>query len=129
MSVYPVMRDPETSATAAQLPVFAVQPDVNKIAKIFAGSFERLASLPQEDAARARIITFHEQQEELLRRTIKWLVLLGEDFDRFTAALKAFGRRPFFSRMWTYQELYLAARIKMVCGTHRTNMQALKDVS
>ena len=66
--------------------------------------------------------------DEVRRRTINWLVSLDGNFRRFATALVAFGRRPFFSRMWIYQEISLASTVKMICGIGTANMQALKDI-
>jgi hypothetical protein len=60
---------------------------------------------------------------------VNWLASLNNEFDRFADALKAIGHRPFFSRVWIYQELYLASRILMICGTATADMQALRDIT
>jgi hypothetical protein len=57
------------------------------------------------------------------------MISLGDDFGRFATALKAFGARPFFSRMWIYQEVFLASNMKMLFGTEAANMQALQDIT
>jgi hypothetical protein len=57
------------------------------------------------------------------------MVSLGNDFGRFAAALKACGSRPFFSRTWIYQEVFLASNMKMLFDREAANMQALKDVT
>jgi hypothetical protein len=121
---------------------------VYKIAQIFTGAievwacfgakqddsgflFQALQSFPLDSVSHAQSanMTVTESSNELQRRTVNWLVSLGGDFDRFASALKAFGRRPFFSRMWIYQELYLAAKVVMVCGTATADMLALRDIA
>lgn len=121
---------------------------VYKIAQIFTGAievwacfgaeqddsgflFRALQSFPFDSISHAQTaaMTVTESSQELQRRTVNWLVSLGEDFDRFANALKAFGRRPFFSRMWIYQELYLAKKVLMVCGTATASMLALRDIA
>lgn len=57
------------------------------------------------------------------------MISLGDDFGRFATALKAFGARPFFSRMWIYQEVYLASNMKMLFGAEAASMQALQDIT
>jgi hypothetical protein len=121
---------------------------VYKIAQIFTGAievwacfgaeqddsgflFQALQSFPLDSISHAQseAMTVTESSNELQRRTVNWLVSLGDDFDRFASALKAFGHRPFFSRMWIYQELYLAAKVVMVCGTATADMLALRDIA
>lgn len=57
------------------------------------------------------------------------MISLGDDFGRFATALKAFGARPFFSRMWIYQEVFLASNMNMLFGAQVAKMQALQDVT
>ncbi|KAM0705258.1 hypothetical protein Q7P35_008048 [Cladosporium inversicolor] len=126
------------------LPEKAVQ--VYKIAEIFTGAtevwahfgleqddsdflFQALASFPPEDCSLPVVTSLEYRSDDLQRRTVNWLASLGEDFDRFACAMKAFGHRPFFSRTWIYQELYLASRVIMTCGTAIADMQALRDIS
>jgi hypothetical protein len=90
--------------------------------------FQTLQSFLLRSYAHPAAATPTEKSDELQRRTVSWLVSLGEEFDRFANALKAFGRRPFFSRVWIYQELYLATKVVMICGTATTDMVALKDI-
>jgi hypothetical protein len=121
---------------------------VYKIAQIFTGAievwacfgaeqddsgclFQALQSFPLDSisSVQSAAITVTESSNELQHRTVNWLVSLGDDFDRFANALKAFGRRPFFSRMWIYQELYLAKKVVMFCGTATADMLALRDIA
>lgn len=119
---------------------------VHKIADIFTGAaevwahfgpeqddsdflFQALASFPPEDPFIPIVTSLQHRSDDLQRRTVNWLASLGEDFDRFACAIKAFGHRPFFSRTWIYQELYLASKVIMTCGTATADMQALKDIS
>lgn len=119
---------------------------VHRIAAIFSGAHEvwacfgpasgdsdfllqRLAKFPPEDPTFTANTPFGERSDDLQRRTINWTISLRDDFGRFAAALKAFGSRPFFSRMWIYQEVFLASHMKMLFGTEAANMQALQDVT
>lgn len=85
-----------------------------------------LTSFPEADH---HATTFADRSDDLQRRTINWLIALGDDFGRFAAALKAFGSRTFFTRMWIYQEVFLASNMKMIFGSEAANMQALKDIT
>lgn len=126
------------------LPEKATQ--VHKIADIFTGAaevwahlgpeqdgsdflFQALASFPLEDLSLPIAESLQHRSDDLQRRTVNWLASLGDDFDRFACAMKAFGHRPFFTRAWIYQELYLASKVIMTCGTKTADMQALKDIS
>ena len=119
---------------------------VHKIADIFTGAAEvwaylgpeqddsdfllqALASFPPEDPSLPIVTGLQHRSNDLQRRTVNWLASLGDNFDRFACAMKAFGYRPFFSRTWIYQELYLASKVIMTCGTATADMQALKDIS
>ena len=119
---------------------------VHRIAAIFSGAEEvwacfgpasgdsdfllhKLASFPAEDPTFTAKTTFIERSDDLQRRTINWMISLGDDFGRFATALKAFGSRPFFSRMWIYQEVFLASNMKMLFGSETASMQALQDVT
>lgn len=119
---------------------------VQKIADIFTGAaevwtcfgaheddskilFRALASFPLQDPSSQVDTSLDERSDDMQRRTVNWLVSLGDEFERFATALKAFGRRPFFSRTWIYQELYLASKVIMICGNESANMEALKEIS
>jgi hypothetical protein len=119
---------------------------VHRIAAIFSGADEvwacfgpasgdsdflldKLSSFPAEDRTLTVNTTFAERSDDLQRRTVNWMISLGDDFGRFAIALKAFGARPFFSRMWIYQEVFLASNMKMLFGAQAANMQALQDVT
>jgi hypothetical protein len=119
---------------------------VHRIAAIFSGADEvwacfgpasgdsdfllnKLSSFPAEDPAFTVDTPFAERSDDLQRRTVNWMISLGNDFGRFASALKTFGARPFFSRMWIYQEVFLASNMKMLFGAQAANMQALQDVT
>jgi hypothetical protein len=119
---------------------------VHRIAAIFSGADEvwacfgpasgdsdfllqKLAMFPPESPTFSINTAFAERSDDLQRRTVNWMVSLGNEFGRFAAALKAFGSRPFFSRMWIYQEIFLASNMKMLFGREAADMQALKDVT
>ena len=119
---------------------------VHRIAAIFSGAEEvwacfgpasgdsdfllhKLASFPAENPTFTADTAFAERSDDLQRRTIHWMISLGDDFGRFATALKAFGARPFFSRMWIYQEVFLASNMKMLFGVQAANMQALQDIT
>jgi len=119
---------------------------VHRIAAIFSGADEvwacfgpasgdsdfllhKLASFPAEDPTFTADTPFAERSDDLQRRTVNWMISLGDDFGRFATALKAFGARPFFSRMWIYQEVFLASNMKMLFGVQAASMQALQDVT
>lgn len=119
---------------------------VHKIGTIFAGASEVLAcfgpesddsnfliqilaEFPLGDPTQPIMTTFRELEDEEQRRVVDGLVSLGSDFERFATALKAFGKRQFFWRVWIYQEMYLAAKVRMICGTKAANMQALNDIT
>ena len=119
---------------------------VHRIAAIFSGAEEvwacfgpasgdsdfllhKLASFPTEDPTFTANTSFAERSDDLQRRTVNWMISLGDDFGRFATALKAFGARPFFSRMWIYQEVFLASNMKMLFGAEAASMQALQDVT
>jgi hypothetical protein len=119
---------------------------VHRIAAIFSGAHEvwacfgpasgdsdfllhKLARFPEANVAFTAKTPSSERSDDLQRRTINWMISLGNDFGRFATALKAFGSRPFFSRMWIYQEVFLASNMKMLFGAQAANMQALQDVT
>jgi hypothetical protein len=119
---------------------------VHRIVAIFSGAVEvwacfgpasgdsdfllqKLTTFPVEDPGFNIDTTFTERSDDLQRRTINCMILLGDDFGRFATALKAFGARPFFSRAWIYQEVFLASNMKMLFGTEAANMQALQDIT
>ena len=119
---------------------------VHRIAAIFSGAeqvwacfgpasgdsdflLHKLASFPAEDPTFTTKTPFAERSDDLQRRTVHWMISLGDDFGRFATALKAFGARPFFSRMWIYQEVFLASNMKMLFGAEAASMQALQDVT
>ena len=88
-----------------------------------------LANFPAEDPTFTTNTAFTKRSDDLQRRTVNWMLSLGNEFGRFAAALKGFGSRPFFSRMWIYQEVFLASNMKMLFGAEAANMQALQDVT
>jgi hypothetical protein len=90
---------------------------------------QKLKSFPSEDPTFSDSTTFGERRDDQQRRTINWLISLGDDFGRFAAALKIFGSRPFFSRVWIYQEVFLASDIRILFGNEVVDMQALHDIS
>jgi hypothetical protein len=119
---------------------------VHRIAAIFSGAAEvwacfgpasgdsdfllqKLSMFPPGDPKFSISTAFAERSDDLQRRTVNWMVSLGNEFGRFAAALKAFGSRPFFSRTWIYQEVFLASNMKMLFGREAANMQALQDVT
>lgn len=119
---------------------------VHKIGAIFTGASEVLAyfgpesddsdffmqvlaKLPQQDHAQPIMTQWRALEDEEQQRVVDWLVSLGSDFERFANALKAFGKRQFFWRVWIYQEMYLAAKVRMICGTEVANMQALSEIT
>jgi hypothetical protein len=129
-----------------QTDLFEKAIQVYKIADIFTGAaeiwahlgpeqddsgflFQALASFPLGDPSCPIAEDLEERSDDMQRRTVNWLASLNNEFDRFADALKAIGHRPFFSRVWIYQELYLASRIFMICGTATADMQALRDVT
>ncbi|KAM0711595.1 hypothetical protein Q7P35_000961 [Cladosporium inversicolor] len=99
---------------------------VHRIAAIFSGAHE---VFPAENPTFTADTAFAERSNDLQRRTINWMISLGDDFGRFATALKAFGARPFFSRMWIYQEVFLASNMNMLFGAQVAKMQALQDVT
>jgi hypothetical protein len=90
---------------------------------------QKLKSFPSEDPTFSDSTTFGERRDDQQRRTINWLISLGDDFGRFAAALKSFGSRPFFSRVWIYQEVFLASDMRILFGNGVVDMQALHDIS
>lgn len=118
---------------------------VYKIAAIFASAAEvwacfgphaadsdflirTLKDFPPQDKSHPVAKSLHERSDDTQRRTLNYLVSLGDHLKRFAVALKAFGRRPFFSRMWIYQEMFLATKVVIVCGDETADMQALKEI-
>lgn len=119
---------------------------VHRIAAIFSGAsevwacfgsddndsqflLECLARFPLGRSPSAPVRRSEAPSNEMQSRTVNWLVSLGKDFDRFANALKAFSRRPFFSRTWIYQEMFLASGVFIICGARRANLYALKDIT
>lgn len=113
---------------------------IHKIGTIFTGASEVLACLGPESGRVSRQVSssrpYKTYNDNLARiggqsatTVVDGVVSLGSNFERFATALKAFGKRPFFRRVWLHQEMYLATKVRMICGTESANTQALNDIT